>query len=172
MIEIWKTVVIKGEIYDNYQVSNLGRILILNYRRTGRVELMKPGKIKGGYLVVSLCKNGKRHTYTLHRLIAETFIPNPDNLPEVNHKDENKQNNSVDNLEWCDSKENCNYGTRNERIAKTLSKTVLQFSLNGEFIREWESTQECKKNGFNQGNISSCCLGKRKSADGYIWMYK
>ena len=181
MIEIWKTVIIKGETYDNYQVSNLGRLMSLNYRGTGRAELMNPGKLKDGYLIVVLTKDRKRHTYTVHRLIAETFLPNPNNLPEVNHKDENKENNFVGtpendykdgNLEWCDSKDNCNYGTRNERIAKAKSKPVLQFTLTGEFIREWPSTMECKRNGFNQGNISSCCLGERKSADGYIWKYK
>ena len=174
MIEIWKD--IKG--YEGlYQVSNFGNVMSLNYYRSGKPKLLKPGKTKNGYLLVTLYKNRKRKSYKVHRLVAEHFIPNPDNLPEINHKDENKQNNSVDNLEYCTHEDNINYGTRNERIAKAntnrkRSKKVLQFTLDGEFVKEWESTRECKRNGFNQGNIVSCCNGKLKSAGGFIWRYK
>ena len=173
MIEVWKDI----KNYEGlFQVSNFGQILSLNYHRTGKPKLLKPVKHPQGYLLVHLSKNGKSKMFKIHRLVAQTFLPNPDNLPQVNHKDENKANNRVDNLEWCDGKYNHNYGTRNERVSKTMtngktSKKVLQFSLTGEFIREWESTQECGRNGFNQGNISSCCLGERKSADGFKWQY-
>ena len=90
----------------------------------------------------------------------------------MNHKDENKLNNSVDNLEWCDAKYNTNFGTCIERRIKKQSKKILQYTLDGEFVREWESIQECGRNGFNVGNICYCCQGKYKSSQGYIWKYK
>ena len=176
-IEIWKTAVYDGEVYDNYQVSNWGRIMSLNYRNTGKAELMNPGTNTDGYFKVNLRKNGKRKMCYVHRLIAQTFIPNPENKPEVNHIDEDKTNNKVDNLEWKWHKDNINHGTHNERSAKArtngkLSKRVLQLSLSGELIREWESTQECGRNGFCQGAVSECCQGKRKTHKGFRFMYK
>ena len=182
--EIWRTAVYKGEPYEDYKVSNLGKILSLNYNHTGKPDLMNPGDNGRGYLQVCLSKNGEDKWCLVHRLVAEAFLENPENLPEVNHKDENKKNNfvflnedgSVDkkrsNLEWKNHRDNLNHGTHNERMAKTKSKKVLQFSLSGELIREWDSTAECGRNGFNQGNIVSCCNGKRKTAHGFIWMYK
>ena len=187
--EIWRTPISDGEPYEGYKVSNLGKILSLNYNHTGKPDLMNPSDNGRGYLVVHLRKNGESKTCKVHRLVAETFLPNPENLPEVNHKDENKKNNFVflnedgtvnkkrSNLEWKTHKDNINHGTRNERAAKAntngkCSKPVLQFSLSGELIREWDSTMECGRNGFNQGNIVSCCNGKRKTAHGFIWMYK
>ena len=184
-IEVWKTAVYDGEIYEGlYKVSNLGRILSLNYNKTGKPGLMTPGENKKGYFVVNLRKNGETNLCYVHRLIAETFLPNPDNLPEVNHKDEDKTNNfvflnedgSVDkeksNLEWKNHRDNCNHGTRNERVAKAQSKPVLQFTLDGEFVREWPSTMECGRNGFNQGNIAACCRGLYESMYGFRWKYK
>ena len=183
-IEIWKTAVYDGEIYEGlYKVSNLGRILSLNYKRTGKAKLRNPVEMLNGYLQVGFSKNKKTKTCYVHRLIAETFLPNPENLPEVNHKDEDKTNNfvflnedgSVDkeksNLEWCDRKYNNNYGTRTERFIKTMSKKVLQFSKTGEFIREWESTMECGRNGFCQSHVAACCRGERKSHKGFLWMF-
>ena len=190
MLEIWRTAVYDGEIYEGlYKVSNLGKILILNYRNTGKAKLMKPSQEKNGYLKIVLSKNRKRKTCRVHRLIAETFLENPENLPEVNHKDEDKTNNfvflnedgSVDkeksNLEWKTPKENSNHGTRNERIAKAntngkKSKKVLQFTLDGEFIREYPSIMECERNGFYRSAVWRCCNGKQKSAYGFLWMYK
>ena len=187
--EIWRTAVVDGEKYERFQVSNLGRVMNLNYYNTGKAKLMEPSDNGDGYLVVNLSKNGKRDKSLVHRLVAETFLPNPENKPQVNHKDEDKTNNfvflnedgSIDkeksNLEWSTPKENSNHGTRNERISKAMtngktSKKVLQLSLSGEFIREWESTQECGRNGFKQGNIVCCCQGKRKSHKGFLWRYK
>lgn len=127
-----------------------------------------------GYLHLTLCKNGKqRHVY-VHRLVAEVFIPNPNKLPEVNHKDENKQNNNVNNLEWCTKKYNNCYGTKNERGAKARGKTVLQIDINSnEIINTFDSTHEAaRKTGLSQGNIFSCCNGKHKSIGGYKWRYQ
>ena len=183
-IEIWRTAIYDGETYEDFEVSNIGRILSLNYNRTGKPELLEPSETTCGYLVVNLCKNEKRKTCLVHRVIAETFLENPENLPEINHKDEDKTNNfvflnedgSVDkeksNLEWKNHRDNCNHGTRNERVAKAQSKPVLQFTLDGEFVREWPSTMECERNGFSSGNVSACCRGERKTAYGFIWMYK
>ena len=190
--EIWRTAVYKGEIYEGlYKVSNLGRILSLNYRNTGRAELMTPIKNTYGYFFVNLWKNKKRKLCYVHRLVAEAFLENPEGKPHINHKiegDEGKTMNMVifntdgsvnkekTIIEWVTPKENNDYGTHNDRISKTmtngkLSKKVLQFTLDGELIREWPSTAECERNGFNKGKVSGCCNGKRKTYKGFIWKY-
>ena len=171
--EIWKP---KKDYEGLYEVSNFGRVKSLGNGKSKKSKLLKPGKNKQGYLFVIFYKNGKRKTFRVNRLVAEAFIPNPDNLPQVNHIDENKENNIVENLEWCDCKYNINYGTHNERSAKTringkLSKPVLQLSLTGEFIKEWESVRECGRNGFDKGNVSACCRGERKTHKGFKWCY-
>ena len=184
MTEQWRTAVYDGEIYEGlYKVSNFGRILSLNYRNTGKPKLRTPSDNGHGYFKVGLRKNGITKNCYVHRLIAETFLPNPENLPEVNHIDEDKTNNfvflnedgSVDkeksNLEWKNHRDNCNHGTRNERMAKAQSKRVLQLSLSGDLIREWESTRECGRNGFNFGAVSACCNGKLPHYKGFRWMF-
>jgi len=151
-----------------YEVSNLGRI---RNKKTGRI--LKPLKNTNGYLRLDLCKNGIRRAAKVHRLVAEAFIPNPQNLPCVNHKDENKINNCLDNLEWCTYEYNNNYGTIKERISKKISKPVLQLDRDGNLIREWPSIIKVEEEtGINRHNISSCCSGKLKSAGGYLWKYK
>ena len=190
-IEVWKTAVYEGEIYEGlYKVSNWGKILSLNYRNTGKAKLRKPSENGKGYLKVELSKNKEKKRCYVHRLVAETFLDNPDNLPEVNHKDEDKTNNfvflnedgSVDkeksNLEWKTHRDNINHGTRNERASETQindpnkSKRVLQLSLSGELIREWPSVSECERNGFNKGAVSRCCNGKQKTHKGFRFQYK
>ena len=165
-VEIWKDIV--G--YEGmYQVSNLGRVKSF---KQGKERIMKPVYDTYGYLQVMLSKNGNCKNFMVHRLVSQAFIPNPDNLPEINHCDEDKTNNSVENLEWCDRKYNHNYGTRNQRVADKTSKQVLQYTKDGEFVREWKSTKDVQRNlGYYHSLISECCNGKRKSAYNFIWKY-
>ena len=162
MEEIWKD---KKDYEEHYQVSNCGRVKSIKF---GKERILKPVPNSFGYLFVNLCKDGKVKAFTVHRLVAEAFLDNPNNYKEVNHKDENKTNNVVTNLEWCNRKYNQNYGTRTEKC----SKPVLQYTLDGEFVREWESTAECGRNGYNYGNVAACCRGKLKTYKGFIWRYK
>ena len=195
-IEIWKTAVYDGEPYEGFEVSNLGKIMSLNYRNTGRAELLKPFDDGRGYLKVKLSKNGEYKTCSAHRLIAFTFLPNPENKPCINHKIEGEKGKKINmvffnedgtidkertTIEWVTYEENNNYATRNERAAKAiskamtngkLSKKVLQLSLGGELICEWESTAECGRNGFNQSLVAACCRGERKTHKGFRFMYK
>ena len=165
--EIWCP--IKG--FENiYEVSDQGRVKSLKF---GKERILKPVRMTKGYLIVGLCKNGEIKQCFVHRLVAQTFIPNPDNLSQVNHKDENKTNNSVHNLEWCSSKYNVNFGTRTQRQAEKLSKPLLQYTKSGEVVREWKSTHDVERNlGYLHNNISNCCNGKCKSSNGFIWKYK
>lgn len=169
MNEIWKDV----EGYEGlYQVSNLGRVKSLGNNKNRKEKIMKISKNKDGYLYIDFHRNGKHKKFLIHRLVAQTFLDNPNNLPQVNHKDENPTNNSVDNLEWCNSKYNNNYGTRNNKASNTLSKPILQFTKTGEFIRKWDSATQVKKEiGINQGDISNCLKGNLKTAGGYKWCY-
>ena len=170
--EIWKDVT----NYEGlYQVSNLGRVKSIGY---GTERILKLVRLKNGYLKVSLWKNSKNKQFLVHRIVAQAFLSNPQNLSQVNHKDEDKTNNSVQNLEWCDQKYNHNYGTINQRISEKmtngkLSKPVLQYTKTGEFVRKWKSTKDVERNlGYSQSYISKCCNGKRNSANGFIWKYK
>lgn len=121
-MEIWR----KIEGFENYEVSNLGQVRSLNYKRTGEIKILIPCKNNNGYLKVVLCKSGKQHTKRVHRLVATAFIPNLEGKKEVNHIDGNKQNNKVENLEWCTNLENIQHawetGLRNEETKKKLSE--------------------------------------------------
>lgn len=164
MTEIFKP--IKG--YESkYMISNLGNVKNL---RTGNI--MKPEVLRNGYLRVELWKDHTRKHKLVHRLVAEAFIPNPLNLPQVNHKDEDKTNNSVDNVEWCDAKYNSNYGTRGQRIGNQQSKAIQQLDDTGKLIATYKSTKEAaEKTGFQQSNISAAALGKIKHHKGFVWAY-
>lgn len=166
-MEHWKA--ISG--YEGiYEVSDLGRVRSLKY---GKEKILKPGKNNWGYLKVSLCKDGHVKKLTVHRLVAEAFIPNPQGLETVNHKDEDKTNNFASNLEWMSIKDNINYGTRNKRMAEAHSKQVQMFDKStGWLLTTFPSLMVAVKvTGINQGGISQCCNGKRKSAGGYVWKY-
>lgn len=172
--EIWCPI----EGYEGlYEVSNLGNVRSLNYRQTGQTKILKTVKERYGYLLVNLSKNGKTKSFKVHRLVAEAFLPNWFDCPQINHIDEDKANNHIDNLEWCDAKYNSNHGTRNERIFRKttngkLSKPVLQYTKSGEFVKEYPSAHEAERNGYNNSNVISCCRGKYKTYKGYIWKYK
>ena len=163
-----------------YQVSSMGRVKSLERRfidKIGRERyvkecFLKPCADRGGYLRVGLCDGKKQKTFKVHRLVCEAFHENPDNKPQVNHINEIKTDNRASNLEWATARENSNFGTRNERVAKARSKLVGQYAQDGELIKVWPSTMEVERQaGFSQGNISKAANGKYKHAYGFIWKY-
>lgn len=168
--EIWKDVI--G--YEGlYKVSNKGNVYSVARKDTiGRKcggRTLRPRYHKHGYLHVVLHKNGIRKNKLVHRLVAEAFLPNPNNFLEVNHLDEIKDNNELSNLEWCDTKYNVNYGTRNKRAGKNLSKKVKAVNvISGEVIR-FKSTLEAGKKGFSHGNVSMACRGVFKDRNGHLY---
>ena len=167
--EVWKDC--KG--YEGlYQVSNQGRVWSIRTQKC-----LKPRLMENGYLQVWLtAKNGKVKGEKVHRLVAIAFIENPYNKTQVNHKDENKQNNSVDNLEWMTPKENSNYGTRNEKIknywanhTKTQKKIkVIRLYKNDEYIGQYKSYRECERQtGLNRCSLKRWCENPTVSKAGY-----
>ena len=148
-----------------YAVTSCGKVWSY-YSKKFLVPLVD----KYGYLIVHLYKDRKMKNCRVHRLVAEAYIPNPDNLPQINHKDENKANNCLQNLEWCDVSYNINYGTHNKKVSNTLKKPILQYDLDGNFIREWPSARDVGRDV--RTNIGYCLRGKYKTAYGYIWKYK
>ena len=174
MEEVWRD--IKG--YEGlYKVSNLGRVKSFrnfsgfNKKFYKREKIMTPVDNGRGYLHVMLSKNkNTKHVY-IHRLVAQSFLPNPNNLQEINHKDENKKNNRVDNLEWISRKDNVNYGTATSRQVKARSKPVTQIK-NGKIINTFTSMREAARmTGFLFSSIQGCCTGKYKQAYGYEWRF-
>lgn len=180
-IEKWKPVI---GFEGLYEVSNYG-----NVRSVDRTILRKnenPLNLRGKMLPqykyygnstiaryrVNLSKNCKRYTKTVSRLVAIAFIPNPYNLPQVNHKDENPSNNRVTNLEWCSNKYNHNYGTRNYRQSLKLNKKVNVFTLSHEFIREYDSLKAAANDlHIDSSSITKVCKGKYKYSGNYIFEY-
>lgn len=169
--EVWKDI---PDYEGLYQASSLGKIKSLNFNGTGKEKIMKP-RTGNRYYMIALWKNGVRKDFLLHRIIAKTFIPNVDNKPYVNHKDENCFNNSIDNLMWCTHKENMNWGTRNKRISKHNGKIkkVNQYDLQDNFIKQWRCINDFfKENNMKLGTcITECCKGRKKTAYGYRWKY-
>lgn len=165
MKEIWKDV----EGYEGlYQVSNFGNLYSSYVKRKLQLSLDKYG-----YKQVILVKNGVRKRHLLHRMVAQEFIPNHENKPQVNHIDENKTNNTVSNLEWVTSKENINHGTRTERQIYTqriIQKSKLVICSNGVIYR---STREASRLlGLDNGSLNKVLKGKRKTVGGYTFKYK
>lgn len=175
MIEIWKD--IKG--YENiYQVSNLGRVKSLKF---GKEKILKPRLKCDGYVDVHLSSKDKDQSPKIHRLVAEAFIPIPEELKkwygtqylQVNHKDENKTNNCVENLEWCSAQYNSMWGTKRERHKEKIKKSVMQYDMDGTFIKRWNSIKDATYSivGHKSGRIVDCLKGRCASAYGYMWKY-
>ena len=168
-----------------YQVSNTGQVRSLGNNKSKKTKILKTMADTKGYKRLTLYKNSKKKTYKVHRLVAQAFIPNPNDLPEVNHKDENKANNAVWNLEWCTHEYNMNFGTVKERVSKTKrnkkhckAKPILMYTLDGQFIKRFDSIADANeflgKDRHKSNNISACLRGCKgqKTAYGYIWKYE
>ena len=153
---------------DRYFISNFGNVLSLR-----RKKVLRPRKSTRGYELVNLSKHGVMTTHRVHRLVATHFVPNPLNLPEVNHINENKSDNRAENLEWCDRSYNVNFGERTAKQKAKLSKPVVQISLEGDIVAEFPSgIQAARELKLSSSSISECCRGKRKTIGGFRWKYK
>lgn len=157
MMEIWKPI---KDYEDLYMINITGKIKSLNHNKS---RILKQHLFKSGYLYVCLSKHSKCKWHMVHRLVAQTFIPNPDGLPEVNHKDENKTNNDISNLEWCNSRYNANYGTRNKRKSKPIQCIETGIIYWG--VREME-----RQTGIPHNNIAKAIRNGTISG-GYHWKY-
>lgn len=167
---MWKK--IKG--YEMYEVSTEGEVRRINSKKVLKPFYRGSSKQKSRYLGVKLCKDGTEKTFAVHRLVAEAFIPNPLHLPQVNHKDGNKINNSVDNLEFCNNSYNIWHSYNVIHTSKPkISMSVLQYNKNGELIRKFDSINMASKElNIDSSSISSVCKGKRKTAGEQIWRYE
>ena len=151
-----------------YEIDELGNVYSLK-----RHKIMSPTISNSGYKAVVLSKDKHKAGYLVHRLVAEALLQNPDNLPCVNHKDEDKLNNSVDNLEWCTYQYNNSYKTRGARISKAISDQIEQYTLDGTLVKEWKSMIEVQRVlGFDRGCISRACNGQLKTYKSFIWKKK
>lgn len=183
MIELWKPI----KDYETlYLISNFGRVKSLdkivpcrNGYRTVKEKILVPsrsGNIRSDgsyYLKVMLTKNNKSTNKYIHRLVAETFLENPNNYLEINHIDENKQNNKYDNLEWCNRKQNNNHSQITQKLNDNKKLKVIQLSLNDEIIKIWDGVREASRGlGMKtHKHIISCCNGKANTCYGYKWEY-
>lgn len=165
--EIWK------HLTDNtrYEISTFGRI-------RNNKKILKPKITKKGYLEISLWDGKKHYSKRLHRLVAETFIPKLENKNIINHIDGNKQNNRVENLEWCTQQENIQhaydnklkFGVKSEK--NVCSKKIEQYSIDNKFVKLWNSSMDIERfYGIDQASIIRCCKNKQKTSMGFVWKY-
>lgn len=179
MKEIWKDV----ENTDGmYRVSNLGNVIVCDYRSKGYWRPLHLVKQNTGYIVAQIYYDGKRLTKFVHRLVADAFLPNPTNLPVINHKDQNPQNNCVDNLEWCTIQYNCTYADAVQKRAARItgvwkaSDPVAQYTMLGEFVALHKSSRDasyalCGDRNKKAQTITSVCRGLRNHCGGYQWRF-
>lgn len=182
MEEIWK----KIKEYPRYEVSNFGRIRAIYIRGIKVNKILKPKKTKKGYLEISLYRGNNHKSFRLHRVVAKLFIHNPNNLPQVNHKNGNKLDNRVDNLEWCTCSQNVQHAYKTglkhglKGINNPCSRKIVQFDLEGNLIKIWNSSMEIerilKEIKVDQAAVIACCRGrcgkkKRITHKGFKWKY-
>lgn len=179
--EIWKRI----PNFPYYEVSNYGNVhsidrmvnAKLGSKSFKRGRILTKQRLSDGYVQVRLCNNGVTRFYRIHQLVAICFIKNPNGYTQINHINEVKDDNRVENLEWCDIKYNNNYGCRLERISNSMkngknSICVVQMNLMGDKIQTWVSMSEVQRNlGISNSKIAACCKGKRNKAGGYKWRY-
>lgn len=171
MIEEWRDI----PNYEGlYQISNLGNVK--SFRKSTKYNcqseyILKPCIASHGYKEVTLYNNTVRHKFLVHRLVASVFLPNPNNLPQINHKDENKLNNNVENLEWCTAEYNNAYGTARLRKIDTVSIPVEQLTYDGKVIAIYRSTRiAAELLNMNRGTLKSA-IDKHTQCKGYFWRY-
>lgn len=165
--------------FPNYYVTDKGEVFSLRFRNTNQIKKLKPMINRDGYMFVDLRVTGKRISKKIHRLVAEAFIPNPENKPQVNHKNGIKTDNRVENLEWVTNEENMRHsfavlGRKSSHFGKRYVKfkIILQIK-DGEIIAEFNGAKDIEtKTGINHRHISDCCNGKRKTCGGFSWRYK
>lgn len=158
--------------YQGYQISNKGRIKSIKKHEI----IMKQRLNKGGYLKLELRKNGKTVSVLVHRLVALAFIPNPENKPQINHKNSIRTDNKIENLEWCTQSENNKYaycyGNREKKLYFDNRVLINQYDLKGNFIKQWLGASNIEKElNISNSSIIRCCKNKSKTAYGYIWKY-
>lgn len=176
--EIWKDI----EGYEGlYQVSSFGRVRSLDrshrmkngYVRSIKGRVLAQSIKNSGYYKVQLSKDGTQKTFMVHRLVAKAFIPNPDELETVNHKDENKLNNKASNLEWMNIKDNTNYGTHNYRVAVSQGHPIVQLTLDGDYVNTYHSIGEAgRQTEIDRTGINKVILGKAYYSHNYCWCYE
>lgn len=174
-MEEWKGVL---GYEGSYEVSNEGRVRSLErivnptrpYMRKG--GLLKPNTDRDGYQRVTLFSNGARKKVGVHQLVARTFIPNLENFPIINHKDENPRNNRVENLEWCTHEYNSNYGNRNHKVSKEVSKAVTSYNPLSKEFKHYSSMELTREDGFTPSKVSRCCNGKQRTHRGLLWEFQ